>query len=225
MANDPFKNFKPLNSTPAKKSSSRVTNNSNFVESIREVGGSVVKSIKNDVVKGTAKSIFEQLLGSAKSGQAPDMQSPQSTEDLEAFVAEREAAAAEEAKTSERAFQTHKQAESRVLFSLADEKLKHEIDDVRAELQAVAASMDKVEQAVEQAIIENVVDPGVYHLNFFRKVKAWLVFMRKSLNDGAAWLELSAGRGKQKSYFWGKSEKHGTSWSQSSERNVVLGAG
>jgi hypothetical protein len=190
---------------------------------MRDMGGSVVKSFTNDVVKGTAQSIFDQLLGSAKSGQAPDI-SENSTPDLGAFIAEKEKQAADEARSQERAFHVHKAQETKVLFSHADESLRKEIDGVRQELQMLVASMGKVEQQIEQAMMDNIVDGGLYHLNYFQKLKTWIKFMRKSLEDGSAWLQMSSGR-KSKGYFWSQEAKSGSKYSMSSERNVQMGAG
>jgi hypothetical protein len=223
MTNDPFKNFKPLNSKPAQKSSSKATINNSFVESMRDMGGSVMKSIKNDVVKGTAQSIFDQLIGSSNTGKAPDF-NQDNTPDLEAYIAEREAQAAEQAKSQERAFHVHKAQESKVLFSYADESLRKEIEGVRQELQMLVATMGQVEQQVEQAMMDNIVESGVYHLNYFHKLKEWIKFMRKSLEDSSAWLQMAGGR-KSKGYFWTQTASSGNKYSQSSERNVQMGAG
>lgn len=224
MSNDPFKNFKPLNSKPAPKQHSKATNNNSFVESMRDMGGSVMKSLKNDVVKGTAQNIFDQLLGSAKNGHVPTTPDQAINPDLEKYIAEREAQAAQEAKFQERAFQNHKSNESKVLFSFADESLKREINGVRQELQMLVASMDQVEKQVEMAMMDNIVDGGLYHLNYFQKLKTWIKFMRKSLQDGSAWLQMTSNR-KSKGYFWGQEAKSGSKYSMSSERNVQMGAG
>jgi hypothetical protein len=224
MTNDPFKNFKPLNSKPAPRQASKTVNNNSFVESMRDMGGSVVKSLKNDVVKGTAQSIFDQLLGSAQTGRMPTTPDQAINPDLDKYIAEREQQAAEQAKMQERAFHTHKAQETKVLFSYADESLKKEIDGVRQELQMLVATMGQVEEQIEQAMMDNIVDGGVYHLNYFAKLKTWIKFMRKSLEDSSAWLQMSGGR-KSKGYFWTQEAKSGNKYSQSSERNVQMGAG
>ncbi|MFZ2199231.1 MAG: DUF5660 family protein [Microgenomates group bacterium] len=224
MTTDPFKNFKPLNAKPAPKANSRVTNNNSFVESMRDMGGSVMKSLKNDVVKGTAQSIFDQLLGSAKNGHVPTTPDQAINPDLEKYIAEREEQAAEQAKMEERAKHIPSHMENKVLFSYADESLKKEIDGVRQELQMLVATMGQVENQIEQAMMDNIVDGGVYHLNYFQKLKTWIKFMRKSLEDSSAWLQLSSGR-KSKGYYWTQEAKSGSKYSMSSERNVQMGAG
>lgn len=191
---------------------------------MRDMGSGVVKSITNDVVKGTAQSIFDQLLGSAKTGRMPTTPDQAINPDLEKYINEREAQAAEQAKMQERSFHVHKAQETKVLFSYADESLRKEIDGVRQELQMLVASMGKVEEQIEQAMLDNIVDGGVYHLNYFKKLKTWIQFMRKSLEDGGAWLQMASGR-KSKGYFWSQTGKSGTKYSMSSERNVQMGAG
>lgn len=224
MTTDPFKNFKPLNSKPASKPVSKTASNNSFVESMRDMGSGVVKSLTNDVVKGTAQSIFDQLLGSAKTGRMPTTPDQDINPDLDKYIAEKENQAAEQAKMQERAFHVHKAQESKVLFSYADESLHKEIDGVRQELQMLVASMGKVEAQIEAAMMDNIVDGGLYHLNYFQKLKTWIIFMRKSLEDSSAWLQLSSGR-KSKGYFWTQADKSGTKYSMSSERNVQMGAG
>ena len=224
MTTDPFKNFKPLNPKPAQKPATKSTLNNSFVESMRDMGGSVMKSLKNDVIKGTAQSIFDQLLGSAKTGAVPTTPDQVINPDLEKYIVEKENQAAEDAKLKERAFHVHKAQESKVLFSYADENLRREIDGVRQELQMLVASMGKVEAQIEAAMMDNIVDGGLYHLNYFQKLKTWIIFMRKSLEDSSAWLQLSSGR-KSKGYFWTQEAKSGNKYSMSSERNVQMGAG
>jgi len=222
MNSDPFKNFKPLNPQRQNAKKSTAVGDS-FVEQLKSIGSSVGSSLKTDVVKGMGSSIFDQLMNAGKAGQVPDQKDP--TFNLENFIKEQETQAADKARRDERAFQTHKHSQEKVLFSLADDKLAKEINEVRQEMSLLVRAMGKVEAQVEQALVGNVVEGGVYHLNFFRNLKSWLQFMRKSMEDASAWLQMSSGRGKQKSHFWGQVAKSGTKYSMSSERNVQMGAG
>lgn len=222
--NDPFKNFKPLNDTRKQQKPPAQRNSDSFVESMRDMGGSVVKSLKNDVLKGTAQSIFDQLLGSSSNKQIPKTENPLDQAKLEQIIAEREAAAFAAGKNEATPHKSSLRPESQVLFSFADEKMKQEINGVRQELSMLVHTMGQVEKQVELAIIDNVADAGVYHLNYFHKLKEWIKFMRKSLEDASLWLSTSNGR-KGKGYFWTQTAKSGSKYSMSSERNVQMGAG
>lgn len=221
--NDPFKNFKPLNTqaVPKKKSASAPAGDS-FVEQIKGIGSSAVNSFKTDVVKGTAQNIFDSLVGSAKTGQPP--QEKQDSEFFKNWIADREKQAADQAKLEERAFQQGKRRQEQVLFSFTDEKLRQEISAVRQEIGMLVKTMGQVESQIEQAVIQEVVDPGTYHLNFFRNLRSWIVLMRKNLEDASLWMSVSASR-KGKGHYWNQFGKSGTKYSMSSERNVQMGAG
>lgn len=221
--NDPFKNFKPLNDTRAKQKTP-IVRSDGFVENIRDMGGSVVKSLKNDVIKGTAQSIFDQLLGTTTNQSIPKTENPLDQKKLEQIIAEREAKAYEAGKAEAAPKHISSLKESQVLFSFADEKLKQEINGVRSELAMLVKTMGKVEKQVELAIMDNVTETGVYHLNYFHKLKEWIKFMRKSLEDASLWLATSKGR-KGKGYYWNQVSKSGTKYSMSHERAVQMGAG
>lgn len=221
--NDPFKNFKPLNDTRQKQKTPSVRSDG-FVENIRDMGGSVVKSLKNDVIKGTAQSIFDQLLGTTTSKSIPKTENPFDQDKLEQIIAEREAAAYEAGKAEMAPKHISPLKESQVLFSFADEKLKQEINGVRSELALLVKTMGKVEKQVELAIMDNVTETGVYHLNYFHKLKEWIKFMRKSMEDASLWLATSKGR-KGKGYYWNQVSQSGTKYSMSHERAVQMGAG
>jgi hypothetical protein len=227
MTTDPFQNFKPLNSQGSlgnKPADKKVPNrrSDNFVESVKDIGTATVKALTNDVVKGTAQSVFDQILGSSQSGQVPDKdQAPNFYED---WIKDRENQAAQEARAQERGFQTHQRQQERVVFSLADEQVRSEIQGIRQELALLVKSMGKVQAQIENAVIDNIVDPGVYHLNYFHKLKQWIVFLRQSLDDASSWLSVSSGR-KGKGHYWGQVSKSGTKYSMSQERQVQMGAG
>jgi hypothetical protein len=220
---DPFKNFKPLNDARKQQKTPKVRSDG-FVENIRDMGDSVVKSLKNDVIKGTAQSIFDQLLGTTRNQNVPKTENPLDQEKLEQMLVEREAAAFEAGKAEATPKHISALKESQVLFSFADEKLKQEINGVRSELAMLVQTMSKVEKQVELAIMDNVTEAGVYHLNYFHKLKEWIKFMRHSLEDASLWLSTSKGR-QGRGYFWTQTAKSGTKYSMSHERNVQMGAG
>lgn len=227
MQQDPFKNFKPLNQSNNKASKRpSAPRGDSFVEQIRSIGTSVTNSLKTDVVKGAAQGIYDQLIGSSQSGQSPTKQ--ENNLDLEKWIQEREQAAAAEAdqnaRGEERAHAQQVKSQEKVLFSFADESLKQEINEVRQELAMLIKSMGQVQTQIEAAVMQNIVDPGLYHKNFFANLKAWLYEMQKSLDDASLWLS-SANSRKAKGYFWQQTGKSGTKYSMSQERQSAMSVG
>ena len=114
---------------------------------------------------------------------------------------------------------------SNTTMHLVKEVLAKEIEGVRQELAMLVQTMGQVQKQVENAIMDNVVDASVYHLNYFQKLKSWIIFMRKSLEDASLWLATSKGRGAGKGYYWNQVSKSGSKYSMSHERAVQMGAG
>lgn len=208
-----------LQSKPKAKKKRNTHNNSGFFESLREIGDSVASSVKSDLLSGTAKTAADQLRGASK-GEAPEQ--PKKDFNFAEWIKAKEAEA--EAKAQEQVEKQRVRAPEKVIFSLADEKLKKEINEVRQELQSLIAAMDSVESQIEKAIVEEVVNPGVYHLNFFEKLKTWLSIMRRNLQDTSLWLDMWTSRS-QRSYYHQQRNKSGTKYTLSQERQLATQSG
>ncbi len=226
MKQDPFRNFQPLNAQKRAKKKSKQFGGS-FVEQLKSIGSSVTDSLSTDVVKGAAQGIFEQLIGNTKSGNTPKEETLD-TSAIEKMIAQREQAAAQEAdqnaREEERAIFTHNKSKEKVLFSAVDEKLKKEINQVRQDIVMLVKSMGKVQEQIEKAVIQEIVNPGIYHKNFLQNLRVWIVQMQKSMGDASAWLSMSTGR-QQKGSFWANTKKHGNKYSMSQERQSAMSVG
>lgn len=210
---------------PKKKKQQKGRRGDGFFEALGDIGRSVGKSIKTDLVGNTAKNIHDQLINAAASEAPPE----QNSEDfdfakwIKAKENEISQKSEQEGREKERAFQHARQPE-KLVFSLADEKVKKEIQAVRQELKLLVETIGNVEQQIEKAIIQEVVNPGVYHLNFFDKLKTWLQFVRKSIQGGELWMEMWSSR-TQKSAYWKGVKGSGTKFMLSQERYMATQAG
>ncbi len=215
-------NLKPFSSKPKTKQKP-LKRGDGFFETIGEIGRSVTSSFKDDVVKGVAKNIHDQLINSSKT-QSPPEQDPNF--DFSQWLN------LDEEKIAQENFQKGRQYERRqinhhqeqVVFSSQDRQIQKEIQEVRQELQLLIQTIGKVQQDIETAVVQEVVDPGIYHLNFFKKLASWLRIVRKSLQEGELWLEMWHSRSKQSAY-WNGVKKSGTSFMLSGERSVVTQTG
>lgn len=211
--------FNTITRTRPKKRT-RARRGDGFFEALGDIGKSIGNSIKTDVVGGVAKSIHDQLINPTTTQTVPQEQPDDF--DFASWINAKEDEL-EQAHT-EGGEQEHTIQRSRlpeqVVFSHVDEKLRQEIEEVRHELKALMETMKNVEQQIEKAIIEEVVNPGVYHFNYFQKVKLWLRFMRKSLSSGSLWHEMSNSRS-QRGAYWKGVKKSGTKFMLSQERTVA----
>ena len=104
------------------------------------------------------------------------------------------------------------------------QKLGQQIEAVRAELKALAASIQSLNTEIKKAVSEVPVDPGIYHVNFFERLRSILKVLREQIDDSRSWLTMHQSR-KKKMGYWGMFKKHGTSFGLSNERSLATSAG
>jgi uncharacterized phage-associated protein len=92
-------------------------------------------------------------------------------------------------------------------------------------LKNLAVATKDLVQEVEKATKIEPVDPGLYHLNFFEKLKQTIITLRKKIEDSANWLALFNQRSKKKNYYWSQVRKSGTKFMLSQERYMATQAG
>ena len=106
-------------------------------------------------------------------------------------------------------------------------KVEEEIKQVRAELYQVIKEMEKLGADVKEAqraVMEEITAPGIYHLNFFEKLKTLLKVLRQNIQESRNWLEMVFAR-KRKRRYWFMAKKGGSMFTMSHERRLATQAG
>lgn len=101
---------------------------------------------------------------------------------------------------------------------------KKQLDAIRAELKALIVSLKNLHNEVSTAVSQEVVHPGVYHLNFYEQLRTFIHALRQQVEDSRSWLASFKTR-KKKMGYWGMFKKHGTTFGLSSERSLATSAG
>lgn len=207
------KKMDPFATKPKKKTTPQYNN---FLEAFKDIGSSTVKSFAKDVIAGTAKNAVDTLTGKRPNN------SPTSTEnfDFEEMLKARE----NQVRQQERArFNTIKKEET-VIFSRQQQEVKLQIESILTQIKAMSKEQVGLMQEINKASFAAVVNPGVYHKNFFERLMSLISLARKSISESKSWLSLHNARSKQKGY-WGNVKKSGTSYMLSSERSTVTQTG
>lgn len=183
--------------------------NDNIIESLRNLGGGVGKSVTKDVVGKIATDALTTIFaGTPRQGELRPNQSINLSKEQEQAP----------------------RAEARREFirpvAIAEDQaaLKQQIETVRQELKLLASSVKQLNTEIAHAINDIPVNPGVYHLNFMDRLRSVLRTLREKIEDSGTWLALTTSR-KQKKGYWGMYRKHGTTFGLSSERSLSTQAG
>jgi len=194
-------------STPQQKP--KVPQNDSILESLRTLGSGVGKTVTRDVAGKVASDALASLFGST-----PTQGEMRPNRPLN-FQKEYQ---------PQPAMRRPEIRRQPVVFQEDQQVLKQQIDAVRQELKALAASVKSLNTDIQRTIIEAPVDPGIYHKNFFERLRSILQLLREQIDDSRTWASLFSQR-KQKRGYWGMYKKHGTTFGLSNERTLATQAG
>lgn len=185
--------------------------NDNVLEALGSVPTGVGKAAVSEVTR-IGGDIFTSLLGSTPQGGelAPNQ-------------------AIEFGKASEQPAQAEPQPMKVEMYPKQDMnaiemETRKQLEAIRQELKALIASLKNLHQEVQTAVSQEVVNPGVYHINFFEQLKTFIKVLRQQIEDSRVWLAAFTTR-KKKLGYWGMFKKHGTTFGLSSERSLATAAG
>lgn len=186
------------------------SHNDSILESLRSLGSGVGKTVGKDVPGKIASDALASLFGGpAKTQGELKANNPVN------FGHERAP------------FPGYRRAEVRPheAFVMPEEpQIKQQIEAIRTELKALSASIQSLNSDIRKTITETPVNPGVYHKNFFERLRSVLQLLREQIDDSRTWLNLYSNR-KQKKGYWGMYKKHGTTFGLSNERTMATQAG
>lgn len=182
----------------------------NPVEAIRDIAGGVGKGIVQDVVGGVAQNTLSQIFGLPKSG---DLQqnSEINFDELEQYP-----------KTNKHIPEIRPM--ERMVFSSQQQEISRQIESLRQELKALINSSNMLVKDVEKVMMENSVDPGVYHVTFFERLRSIIKLARQQIAESQTWLQLMSSKKKKRGY-WNMYKKHGTTFGLSGERTLATQTG
>lgn len=106
-------------------------------------------------------------------------------------------------------------------------KIEEEIRKIRQELYLVIKEMEKLGADIKEsqiAIQQEIINPGVYHLNFFQKLLAILRVLRQNIHESKNWLEMVFHK-KSKRRYWSMAKGGGSKFTMSHERRMATQAG
>ncbi len=87
------------------------------------------------------------------------------------------------------------------IYNAREARVKKELDQVRKELKLLAAEFSKFYKEIDITLETNIAHPGqtgVYHKNFFQKLKAFIILLRQKVRSARTWARQAAAKKKKK---------------------------
>lgn len=113
-----------------------------------------------------------------------------------------------------------------LIFSQKEKEVTRQIEAILAELAKLAKTVNEtLTSEIKNVVSTPVVTPGVYHLNFFEKIKQTLILLRKKVEHAATWAAEGNRRSKKMGYYRAQVQKSGTKFMLSQERTTATQTG
>jgi|SRR3989344_1499425 len=204
--------------------------NKNTLESLVNIGGGVMGSFAQDVVKDSFTGFFDQIL---KGGSEEQKNKQDAKGDLV------EGQELELSTTSSKSLEKPSRPDIepgidyRREILHAEKKVQQEntqelsvkIQEIIIELkQLMNVSQELKVEFKEIASEQKIVNPGKYHVSFFEWVLLLVRQARMKVEDSSAWLGAFKSK-KAKKQYWSMFKKHGTTFGLSNERVVSTQTG
>jgi len=201
-----------------KRDKKKLANSNNFLEALRDLGGGIADSTIHELGEGVAKSAVDQLTGRPRSG----VLKPDQTLRIEEI--------AQEERRERKAFDFQREfldlgREEKLIWSRAEQETKLQIAAILEELKKLASSTMQLGKEVEIAAKQVPVEPGIYHVSFFERLRQAIILFKKRIDESATWLAAFNRRAKRRSYYWAQVKKSGTKFMLSPDRYMATQAG
>lgn len=222
-----------MNAQSGQKQPQKVSKNDSLVEQLRDLGGGVGKTIKQDVIGGMAGDALNSLFGTPKSGDMQPGQSislgqqaPPKNEHLASSAFPRMPERFPFPFKKKEQFKPAFSQEQLNLLKQQESQVAQKINEIRMELKQLLAEIKaaNISTGLDQAVDSNVVDPDTYHINFFDRIKTMLQNVLKQIRESRSWMSTQKSKKKQMGY-WSQYKKKGTSFGLSHERTVATQVG
>jgi len=194
----------------------RPASNDGFLEALRDLGGNFADSLVHDVAGGIPGEAYSQITGKNHGELKPNQ-----TLDFQKL---KEAEEKDKAQGFEQDFYSLRRQE-KLIWSQQEQQTKLQINTILQELKKLALATKKLAKEVDIATNQVPVEPGIYHINFFEKLKETIVLFKKRIEESATWLSACNQRAKKRSHYWGQVHKSGTKFMLSHERYMATQTG
>lgn len=199
-----------------------ILNQANPLESLKDIGISTAKSLKEDLLSQTPKDFIDQILGPRSRNFSGEIIAGESLEVSEVLSGEHE----EKLKLRH---QLHLERTLRVEEKESIDKktneLRIQLSSIQEEVLELALSTQDLAEETQIAAMQAPIEPGIYHILFFEKLLEFIKSFRKKIEEASVWLHATNKRAAKKNAWGANYQKHGAKYLLSGEHYISRSAG
>ena len=215
--------IQPIMNTKSDKKSQKVSRHPNPLETLKDIGTSTAKQMKDEAAK-IPGDFMDQLLGVKPftrnySGEIEPGEDLNISEIFsgkhDEIVKLRKQTSLERKLLEEEKFQVEKKSN----------ELKIQLTAIREEIIILAKRTENLAQETQVAAMQAPIEPGVYHVIFFEKLLEFINSFRKKIEEAGVWLHAVNKRASKKNAWGANYKKHGAKYLLSGEHYLQRSAG
>lgn len=196
--------------------------NANPLESLKDIGTSTVKSLRQDLVEKVPQDFLDQVFGTRIQRKFSGEITPgEAIEINEVFSGQYEE---KQRVKKQLTLERRLREEETIRIEKRTNELKIQLKVLMEEVTVLAEKTQDLGTEVQVAAMQAPVEPGVYHLIFFEKLLEFIKSFQKKIEEAAIWLHASNKRAEKKNY-WARYKKHGGKFLLSGEHYLTRSAG
>lgn len=116
--------------------------------------------------------------------------------------------------------------EQAIFINHHSQEIKKTINDLRLEIKSLIKTTENLNEEIKQSVEQNIAEISEYQLNFFNRIKIFIINFRQDINEAHIWLESFNHKKSKKNAFWNKakSKNGGEQYLMSSEHSASRSA-
>lgn len=205
------------------KSKAKQIRRANVLESLKEMGDSTGKALKDDLLKKSSEEFFKQLFGNQTEEKkySGEITPGESLSLNEIYSGQKEE---NEKLKAQIVLERNLNREEKQRIQERGDELKIRLHALMQEVFTLSQSTQTLGEEIKIAAFEAPVNPGVYHVVFFEKLIGFIKSFREKIDNASIWLSATNKRAEKKNY-WASYKKSGSKFFLSSEHYLQRSAG
>lgn len=197
----------------------------NLLESLRDIGNTGFSSVKKDLLEGIPQDVFSQLFGGTEKSQRKVQGDIKPGQSLEIETMLREEREENKVLRLRLTREQEMRGEDQTLVEQKTQTLKLELSALTQEVQNLAKTTQSLARETQIAAMQTPANPGIYHINFFERLRSFIASFRKKIENASLWLQSHNQRAAKRRTFWGQVAKAGSKRLLSPEDYLQRSAG
>lgn len=204
------------------KKKPKILSQANPLEALKDIGSGTTKSLRQDLIEKTPRDFMDQLFGPKAQNYSGEIIAGETVEINEVFTGVHK----EKQELKKRlALERKIRIEEKTRIDKKTGELRLQLKALQKEVLVLAQVTEGIGNEIQVAAMQAPVEPGIYHVIFFKKLLEFIKSFRKKVEEASVWMHATNTRAAKKNAWGANYKKHGAKYLLSGEHYLSRSAG